>query len=40
MSAGELLLSKDREIASLKAELQGVGRQSKNHWWQRWFRQS
>jgi SAM-dependent methyltransferase len=40
MSAGELLLSKDREIASLKAELEGVTRQSKNHWWKRWFRQS
>jgi SAM-dependent methyltransferase len=40
MSAGELLLSKDREIASLKAELQGVGRQARKPWWQRWFRQS
>jgi len=40
MSAGELLLSKDQEIASLKAELQRVGRQSKNHWWQRWFKRS
>ncbi len=40
MSAGELLLSKDREIASLKAELQRVGCRSRNYWWQRWFRRS
>jgi hypothetical protein len=40
MSAGELLLSKDQEIASLKAELHRVGGQSKNHWWQRWFNRS
>ena len=38
MSAGELLLSKDQEIASLRAELQRAGRRSKNHWWQRWFK--
>ena len=40
MSAGELLLTKDQEIASLKAELRRAGCRSKNHWWQRWFKRS
>jgi SAM-dependent methyltransferase len=38
MSAGELLLGKDREIAALKAELQQGGCRPRNHWWQRWFK--
>ncbi len=36
MSAGELLLDKDREIAALKAELHRAGHKPKNHWWQHW----